>query len=441
MNTVDRPLPHNLEAERAVLGAVLLHNDALPVAASVIDGNDFFRDAHRRIFEKMVLLQGRGEEIDLVTLRSELQRAGDLDEVGGPAYLSGLIDGVPRSTNVDHYARLLKEKSARRQIILLCNKASKEAYAEELSAAAVGEQAVAGLFDIAAAQQTQGFVSAADLTQQGMADVERLHGNQGRVTGVATGFAELDELTSGFQPADLVILAARPSMGKTSLAMNIAQHAGRDTTVGVFSVEMSKEQLFLRMLTSEARVDNHRLRGGYLGDRDWERLSHAVGVIHELKIFVDDTPTIGTLEMLAKAKQLQALHGLGMVIVDHAQLIQQKGQFESRRIELQQISRSLKAMAKTLGVPVVLLSQLSRAPEQRGDHRPQLSDLRESGSLEQDADLVVFIYRADQYGDGGEDTGVAELIVAKQRNGPTGVVRLAFVKDYTRFDNLAQGAQ
>jgi replicative DNA helicase len=441
----ERTLPHNLDAERSVLGAILLHNDAFDLAAEVIDSGDFFRDAHRRIFDKMVKLVDRGDAIDLVTLKEELGRAGELDEVGGPAYITALVDGVPRSTNVEYYARIIKEKATLRNLIFSANKILATAYEGEEEADVILDQAEHAIFAIADDKIRDGFVSLRDLTQNSFETIEKLHARKELVTGVATGFTKLDELTAGLQPSDLIIVAARPSMGKTSLVLNIAQHVGTNTdlTVGIFSLEMSKEQLFLRMLTSEARIDAHRLRGGFLGERDWEHLSKAIGALSETKIFVDDSPSIGVLEMRAKCRRLAGAHGLHLVIIDYIQLMQGRGRFENRNLELASISRSLKGLAKELRIPVVVLSQLSRAPESRSGHRPQLSDLRESGALEQDADVVVFIYREDQYPDKNEPPvdaqGIAELIIGKQRNGPTGVIKLAFIREYTRFENLAVG--
>jgi replicative DNA helicase len=442
----ERTLPHNLEAERSVLGAILLHNEAFNSAAEVIDAGDFFRDAHRRIFDKMVRLSDRGEAIDLVTLKEELTRSGELDEVGGPSYISALVDGVPRSTNVDHYARIIKEKATLRNLIYSANKILTSAYEAEDEADLILDRAEHAIFAIADKKIRDGFVSLKDLAETSLDTIEKLHARKELVTGVPTGFTDLDEMTSGLQQGDLVIVAARPSMGKTSLVLNMAQHVGTrtDMTVGIFSLEMSKEQLFLRMLTGEARIDAHRLRGGFLGERDWGKLSQALGTLSEAKIFIDDTPSIGVLEMRAKCRRLAVEHGLNLVIIDYVQLMQGRGRFENRTLELASISRSLKGLAKELGVPIVVLSQLSRAPESRSDHRPQLSDLRESGALEQDADVVVFIFREDMYLDKSapptEAQGTAELIIAKQRNGPTGVVKLAFIREYTRFENLAGGA-
>jgi replicative DNA helicase len=439
----DRTLPHNLEAERSVLGAILLHNDAFNLAAEVIDANDFFRDAHRRIFERMVTLAERGHAIDLVTLKDELGRAGEVEAVGGPAYIAALVDGVPRSTNVEHYARIIKEKSTLRSLIFSANKILANAYQAEEEADVILDQAEHAIFAIADGKVRDGFVSVRDLAHTSLDTLEKLQARKELITGVPTGFTDLDEMTSGLQPSDLIIVAARPSMGKTSLVLNMAQHVGTktDMTVGVFSLEMSKEQLFLRMLTAEARIDAHRLRGGFLGERDWGRLASAIAVLGESKIFIDDTPSIGVLEMRAKCRRLASEHGLHLVIIDYIQLMQGRGRFENRTLELASISRAMKGLAKELRVPIVVLSQLSRATESRADHRPQLSDLRESGALEQDADVVIFIYREDQYADKSapptDNQGVAELIVGKQRNGPTGVVRLAFLREFTRFENLA----
>jgi len=391
----------------------------------------------------MVALNERGNAIDLVTLKEELGRTGDLEEVGGPAYIAALIDGVPRSTNVEHYARIIKEKSTLRNLIFSANKIVATAYNAEEEADLILDQAEHAIFAIADRKIRDGFVSLRELATSSLDTIGQLHARQELITGVPTGFTDLDEMTSGFQHADLVIIAARPSMGKTSLVLNIAQHVGTKTTrtVGIFSLEMSKEQLFLRLLTSEARIDAHRLRRGFLGERDWGRLSTAIGTLSEAKIFIDDTPSIGVLEMRAKCRRLASEHGLHLVIVDYVQLMQGRGRFENRTLELASISRSLKGLAKELNVPIVVLSQLSRAPEARSDHRPQLSDLRESGALEQDADVVLFIYREDLYLDKSqppsESEGVAEIIIGKQRNGPTGIVKLAFIREFTRFENLA----
>ena len=442
----ERTLPHSLDAEKSVLGAILIHNEAFNHAAELIDSGDFFRDAHRRIFDRMVVLSERGDAIDFITLKEELSRAGDLEEVGGPAYIAALADGVPRSANVEYYARIVKEKATLRNLIHSANKILAEAYEAEQEPDVLLDEAERAIFAIAEDRIRAGFVPLRDLVQTSFATIEKLQQHKGLVTGVPTGYLDLDEMTSGLQPSDLILVAARPSMGKTSFVLNIAQHVGTSTdmTVGFFSLEMSKEQLFMRMLTSEARIDAHRFRSGFLNEKDYGRLSHALGTLAEARVFIDDTASIGVLEMRAKARRLKAEHGLHLLIIDYLQLMSGRGRFENRQQELATISRSLKGLAKELNVPVVALSQLSRAPETRSDHRPQLSDLRESGALEQDADLVMFIFREEQYrgADGEPNTeaeGVAEIIVGKQRNGPIGSVKLAFIKEHTRFENLAHG--
>jgi replicative DNA helicase len=439
----ERPLPHNLEAERSVLGAILIHNEAFNHAAEVLEPRDFFRDAHRRIFEKMVQLSERNEAIDLVTLKEALTRSRELDEVGGPAYITALVDGLPRATNVEYYARIVKEKATLRNLIFASNKILASAYEAEDDPDVILDGAEHAIFSIAENRVREGFISMRDLAHQSFETIEQAHARKELITGVPSGFRNLDELTSGFQRGDLVIVAARPSVGKTALVLNVAQHVGtkeyngRKRTVGIFSLEMSKEQLFLRMLTSEANIDGHRLRTGFLLEKDWGRLSHALGTLSETKIYIDDTPGIGVLEMRAKARRLMAEHGLDLLIVDYVQLMQARGRFDNRTLELGAISRSLKGLAKELNIPILVISQLSRAPESRSDHRPLLSDLRESGALEQDADVVVLLFRADQYPDAKpEEQGIAELNIAKQRNGPTGLVKLAFIREQTRFADL-----
>ena len=442
---IDRALPHNLEAERSVLGAILIHNDAFNSAAEVLNPRDFFRDAHRRIFEKMVQLSERGNAIDFITLKEELSRTGELDEVGGPAYIAALVDGLPHATNIEYYARIVREKSTLRNLIFSANKILANAYEAEQEPNQILDEAEQAIFAIAEDRIRAGFVSMRALAHASFETIERAHERKQLITGVPSGFADLDDLTAGFQPGDLVIVAARPSVGKTALALNVAQHVGTKTgrTVGIFSLEMSKEQLFLRMLTSEARIDSHRLRTGFLVESDWGRLSHALGTLSEAKIYIDDTPGIGVLEMRAKSRRLAAEHGLDMLVMRASAIATSASatasRFENRTLELASISRSLKGLAKELNVPVLVISQLSRAPEARSDHRPLLSDLRESGALEQDADVVVLLFRPDQYPDvKPEDENIAELNVAKQRNGPTGLLRLAFLKQETRFGNLEQ---
>jgi replicative DNA helicase len=439
----ERTLPHNLEAERSVLGAILVHNDAFNLAAQVIDSSDFYRDAHRRIFERMVQLNERNQAIDFVTLKEELGRAGEIDEVGGPSYVAALADGVPRATNVEYYARIVKEKSTLRSLIFAANKILTNAYEADQESDLILDEAESSIFAVADDRLKAGFVPMRDLVKDSFPKIEQLFEQKRLVTGVPTGFFDLDEMTRGLQPGDLVIVAARPSMGKTSLVLNMAQYVAiqPEHTVGFFSLEMSKESLFLRLLTSEAQIDSHRLMSGAIGQKDYGRISHALESLSAMRLFIDDTANIGVMEMRAKARRLQKEHRLSLLVVDYIQLMSGRGRFENRTLELASISRSLKGLAKELKVPIVVLSQLSRAPESRSDHRPQLSDLRESGALEQDADVVVLIYREDAYNrdPNNPDAGTAELIVAKQRNGPTGTVRLAFLREQTRFANLAQG--
>src|SRR6266545_2832192 len=432
--TAERTLPHNLEAERSVLGAILVHNDAFNTAAQVIDGRDFYRDAHRRIFDRMV------------TLKEELSRGGEIDDVGGPAYIASLVDGVPRATNVEYYAKIVKEKATLRNLIYAANKILTNAYEADQESDLILDEAESSIFAVADDRLKAGFVPMRDLVNESFPKIEQLFEHKRLVTGVPTGFADLDEMTRGLQGGDLIIIAARPSMGKTSLVLNIAQHVAvqPELSVGVFSLEMSKESLFIRLLTSEAQIDSHRLMSGAIAQKDYGRISQALETLSAMRLFIDDTANVGVLEMRAKSRRLQAEHGLNLLVVDYIQLMSARGRYENRTLELASISRSLKGLAKELNIPIVVLSQLSRAPESRSDHRPQLSDLRESGALEQDADVVVFIYREDLYPDKSQPAtdaqGVAELIVGKQRNGPTGVVKLAFIREFTRFENLALGS-
>ena len=439
----DRTLPHNLDAEKSVLGAVLIDNTAINTAIENVGVSDFFRLAHRLIFEAMIGLNQHNYPIDLITLSDQLNRAGKLDEAGGAAYISQLTDGVPRAVNVQHYAKIVKEKSTLRSLIQSANEVLTRAYEGEADADIQLDEAERKIFEIADGRMRTGFIPVSQLVDGSYQMLEKLSQQRGTITGVPTGFKDLDEMTSGFQPGDLVIIAARPGVGKTSFVMNIAVNAAKQTasSVGVFSLEMSKEQLFLRLLTSEARVDAHRLRTGYLGEQDYDKIALALTDLHEVKVFIDDTPAIGVLEMRAKSRRLKMEHGLNLLVIDYLQLMQGGGRFESRQQELASISRSLKILAKELGIPIIALSQLSRAAESRSDHRPQLSDLRESGALEQDADIVMFIYREEMYGTPGERSPDSEnkatIIVGKQRNGPTGDVDLAFLKQYTRFESLA----
>jgi replicative DNA helicase len=440
-----RTLPHNLDAERSVLGAILIDNATFNVVAAVLQPDAFFRDAHRRIFERMADLSERSQPIDFITLKEELARAGELDEVGGPAYLAALTDGVPRSTNAEYYAQIVKEKATLRALIFSANKILATAYEAEQEADLILDEAESSIFAVADDRVKAGFVPMRTLVSESFPKIEKLFTHKSHITGVATGFADIDRKTRGLQPGDMVIVAARPSMGKTSLVLNICQHvATHGGVAGFFSLEMSKESLFMRMLASEARIDMHRLMSGQIGQREYGQITEALESLSEAQLFIDDTAGISVLEMRAKARRLKAEHGLNLLAIDYVQLMTGRGRFENRTLELASISRSLKGLAKELGVPIIVLSQLSRASEARSDKRPQLSDLRESGALEQDADVVALIFREEMYKLGDEPSesdGIAEIIIAKQRNGPTGTVKLAFLREQTRFANLAHGAE
>ncbi|HVH08960.1 MAG TPA: replicative DNA helicase [Gemmatimonadales bacterium] len=442
-----RQTPWSNEAEQAVLGAMLLDQDAALKAAELLDDTMFYREAHRLLFRAMVALTERGDVIDPVTLREELLRRGDLDRAGGMEYLGGLIDVVPTAANVEYHARIVRDRAVLRRLIEAATSIIQDAYEGRTPSAEVLDNAEHRVFQVAQLRRSEEFVRLKELIWPTMERIEQLHTNQGALTGVATGFLDLDRLTAGFQRGDLVIIAARPSMGKTAFALNIVQHAAIEhgVRVAVFSLEMPKEQLVQRLLCSEGLVDAQRLRRGQLRDDDYPKLARAAGLLGAAPIWIDDSATLTPLAMRSKARRLKAEHDIGMIVVDYLQMMQGPTDSESRQQEISFISRSLKALAKELDVPLVALSQLSRAPEQRGgEHRrPQLSDLRESGAIEQDADVVCFIYRQEFY-DGPTDPktnesieGLAELIVGKQRNGPTGLVKLFFKKEYTRFDNFS----
>src|SRR5262245_38424046 len=436
---LDKGLPSNVEAERSILGAILLDNAVCNQAIELLRREDFFLDSHRRIFEKMVALSERIMPIDLITLSDELRRVGDFEQIGGATYIASLIDGVPRTDTIEHYAKIVKSKSMLRKLIHTSNQIVARAMDEEDDPDIILDQAEQMIFQIAEDRVRQGFQYIGEVGKRRLEQIEQMAGRPEMITGVPTGFTDFDQMTSGLQRQDLVIIAARPSMGKTALALNMAQYAAKNgCTVGIFSLEMSAEQLVSRFLCSEARVDAHRLRTGYLNREEWARLADALRRLCETQIYLDDTPGLGVLEMRAKARRLKAEHGLDMLIIDYMQLMSGRGRVESRQQEVSQISRDLKALAKELDMPVVALSQLSRAPETRGgDHKPQLSDLRESGAIEQDADVVCFIYREEVYNPREDNEGKAEVIIAKQRNGPTGSINLVFLKQFTRFEPLA----
>ncbi len=440
-----RQAPWSNEAEQAVLGAMLLDQDAALKAAEFLDDTMFYREGHRLLFRAMLALTERGDVIDPVTLRDELARRGDLDRAGGMEYVAALIDVVPTAANIDYHAKIVRDKAVLRRLVEAATGIIQDVYEGRGTAGEVLDNAEHRVFQVAQFRRSEEFSRIKELIWPTMERIEQLQSGGGSVTGVPSGFLDLDRLTAGFQRADLVIVAARPSMGKTALALNIVQHAAIEHNVGVaiFSLEMSKDALVQRLLCSEGLVDAQRLRRGQLRDDDYPKLARAAGLLGTAPIWIDDSAALTPLAMRSKARRLKAEHDVALVIVDYLQLMQGPGDSENRQQEISYISRSLKALAKELDVPVVAISQLSRAPEQRGgEHRrPQLSDLRESGAIEQDADVVCFIYRQEFY-DGPVDPktnesieGIAEVIVGKQRNGPTGTVKLHFKKEYTRFDN------
>jgi replicative DNA helicase len=446
---LDRPLPQSPDAERAVLGSILINNNAFYRVVGLVETEDFFKDAHRSIFATMRMLAEQSREIDLLTLKDELAKRAQLDHVGGSGYISSLIDGIPDVANVERYARIVKEKSMLRRLIVMGNsvmRAALDAPSEPKEVLSIAERS---LYEIAEGSIDKGFVQLDRITRQNMAAIEQLQHAGKLITGIPTGYDRFNEFTSGFQSQELIIIASRPSMGKTSFMMNIAEAIAipdrtggprapsqRLYSVGVFSLEMSKEQIGLRMLSSESGVSNQFIRGGLLSERNWRDLGEAAARLAKAKIFVDDSPGIDVMELRAKARRLKMEAGVDLIMVDYLQLMAVKGKVESRNQEISQISRGLKAVAKELNLPLVSLSQLSRRPEQRtGDHRPQLADLRESGSIEQDADLVAFIYRDEVYNKETEEKGIAEIIIAKQRNGPIGDFKLVFRNDITKFFN------
>jgi len=448
-HSLERGMPASLDAERSILGAVLLDNLAYHQAAESLRPDHFFLDSHRRIFQRMMELAESSRPIDLVTLSEELGRRRELESVGGAAYLSSLTDGLPRRSSIEHYVRIVKDKAMLRGLIHAANSAIARALEQSDSAEEVLDAAETSIFQLSDARIGRGFYGIAEIVKDSFGSIDALYQRGQRITGLQTHYEDLDALTSGLQPSDLVVVAARPSMGKTAFALNIAENvAVKDhKVVGVFSLEMSREALLLRLLCSEAGVDSHKLRMGFLGREDYNKLVSALGRLAEAPIFVDDTAGISLHEMRAKARRLQQSQGrLDLVIVDYLQLMSASvggRRFENRTQEVSAISRGLKALAKELRAPVLALSQLSRAPESRGgDHRPQLSDLRESGSIEQDADVVAFIFREEVYKPDDPDLdGIADLIIAKQRNGPTGRVNLAFLKRSTRFESRANEAR
>jgi len=432
--------PQNIEAEQSVLGSVLLEPEALSRVLEVMTGGDFYREAHRKIFASMVELYQKGTPVDLITLNDVLQNKGQLEEIGGASYLTSLTDAIPSAINVDVYARIIREKSILRRLINRASEIASKGYGFAGDAEELLDEAEKSIFEISEDKINPLVYPISDLMKEGIGALEHLYDRKEIVTGVPSGFKELDKLTSGFQNSDLVIIAGRPSMGKTAFALNIARNAAVDHEIPVvfFSLEMSRQQLTIRMICSEAWVDSNKVRTGFFGEREWPKLTAAAGKLSEAPIFIDDSPTLTVLQMRAKARRLKSEKGLGLVVVDYLQLMKGREGSERREQEISEISRSLKALAKELNLPVIALSQLNRRPEGRDDKKPVLADLRESGAIEQDADVICFLYREEMYEENSKHKGIAEVLLRKHRNGPTGSVPLKFFTQYTRFEDLAQ---
>jgi len=431
--------PQNLEAEMAVLGSMLIEETAISYAMEILDGFSFYNDSHRRIFEGMVKLYSENKAVDIVTLIEELKKTGDLDKVGGPTYITNLTTVVPTAANVMHYAAIVKEKSILRNLISAATNIISESYESHGEVAKILDKAERIIFDISSKKVESSFVPFKEIIKGSIETIDQLYQKKAHVTGIPTGFSDFDSITAGLHPSDLIVFAGRPSMGKSALVSSIAEHVGvaEKIPLVIFSLEMSKEQFVQRMLCSHARVNAHNVRTGFLSQTDWPKLTNAAGKLSDAPIYIDDTAGLSVLELRAKARRLKSQRNIQLIIVDYLQLMQGMPGSENRQQEISEISRSLKALARELSVPVIAVSQLSRAVESRQDRRPQLSDLRESGAIEQDADLVGLLLREEYYNPTEENRGIAEVIIAKQRNGPVGSIKLVFIKDYVKFDNLA----
>ena len=435
--------PQHIEAEQSVLGGILIENEAINRVTEILDADDFYRDAHRKIFNALINLSERDEPADLITLTNELRKIDQLDSIGGASYLASLIDSVPTAANIEYYAKIVKEKAILRKLIQTSTEIITQSYEDRGDVEGFLDEAERAIFEISEKRVRPSFYPIREIVKASFATIEKLFQKKEAVTGVPSGFKELDRMTAGFQPSDLIIIAGRPSMGKTAFCLDVAEYAAIDNKipVAIFSLEMSKEQLVIRMLCSQAHVEGTRLRTGYLNESDWPKLTIAAGNLSEAPIYIDDTAALSALELRAKARRLKADRGLGMVIVDYLQLMKGRARVESRQQEISEISRSLKALAKELNIPVIAVSQLSRKTEERTGNRPQLSDLRESGAIEQDADLILFIYRDEVYNrsEDNPNRGKAEVIIGKQRNGPIGKIDLAFLDKFTTFKDLYKG--
>ena len=435
---LDKVPPHNLDAEQSVLGSLMLSQEAVLKAIEIVQAKDFYKEAHGVIYDVILALVDKGEPIDIITVSEELMQRGMLERIGGAAYVASLAEAVPSSANIEYYAKIVEEKAVLRNLIEMSSKIKALSFSWEDEPEQLLDQAEKMIFELTQKKNSQGFTSMHDILMETFERIEYLYSQKGDVTGIPTGFKDLDKITSGFQPSDLIIVAARPAMGKTALCLNIAQNAAIkfNVPVAIFSLEMSKDQLVQRMLCSEAMIDQHKLRTGQLTEADWPRLSKAVGPLSKAPIYIDDTVGISMMEMRAKTRRLKAEKGLGMIIIDYLQLMQGSKKSESRQQEISEISRSLKGLARELSVPIIALSQLSRAVEATADKKPNLSHLRESGAIEQDADIVSFIFREEYYNPESEKKGIAEIIIAKHRNGPVGSVELGFLGEFTKFVNL-----
>lgn len=434
-----RILPHSIEAEQSVIGAMIMDREAIVVASEIITAEDFYSRQCGTLFEAMVELNDEGKPVDLVTLQDRLKEKDVPPEVNSLEFIRDLITAVPTSANIKYYANIVADKATLRRLIKLNEEIANTCYAGRESLEVILEDTEKRVFNLVQRRNTGEFVPIRQIVMNAMDQIEKASKNKGNVTGIATGFIDLDYRTAGMQPSDLVLIAARPSMGKTAFVLNIAQYVAfkQNQTVAIFSLEMSKEQLVNRLFSLESKVDAQKLRTGNLSDNDWEKLIETAGVIGKSNLIIDDTPGISIPELRSKCRKYKLEYGLKMIIIDYLQLMSGSGKGnDSRQQEISDISRSLKALARELGVPVLALSQLSRAVEQRPDHRPMLSDLRESGAIEQDADVVMFIYRDDYYNKDTEKKGIAEIIVAKQRNGPIGTVELVWLPEYTKFANM-----
>ena len=435
----DRMPPQNIEAEQAVLGAIFLEPSALTLASEILIPEDFYRAAHQKIFNVMLHLNDQGKAVDLVTVTEELAASKLIEDIGGVSYLSDLAGSVPTAANIEYYARIVEEKSLLRRLIRTATNIATDGYSREDEVEALLSEAEKSILEVAQRKNAGAFHDIKDVLVRTYDNIEEMHKRVGEITGLETGFVELDRMTAGFQRNDLIIVGARPSVGKTAFALNIAQNVAKKTgeNIAIFSLEMGAEQLVMRLLCAEGNIDAQRLRTGSLTEEDWGKLTMAMGSLSNTGIYIDDTPGVRISDIRSKCRRLKQEHGLGMILIDYLQLILGSGRSgENRQQEVSEISRSLKQLARELKVPVIALSQLSRGVEQRQDKRPMMSDIRESGSIEQDADIVAFLYRDDYYDKESESKNIIEIIIAKQRNGPTGTVSLAFVKEYNKFVNL-----